>query len=438
MSGRFAERASPDAAGSASAGPRAVRRSAASGSRLRLFGDRLRLTELRFASATIGICLVLQRFILPLGDPGISVAVPLVFGLAGLGLINGCLAFERRRLGFYMALCAVGLVSMIVQINLPLSIAPRQSIQSLIYWLAITGFAAFQFGRAVDEAEFMRVVNRWLGFLAIAGILQFLAQFVGLAIFSFTDYVPDNLLIENQYAVVIPMESGFTRANGFFLVEPSVFSQFMAVGLIVEWLYFQRPQQFGLFLAGLLAAVSGTGWMILGAFVVQVAIITGGRGLLQAILAIGVGVGVLVAVSFGAPEVADAFLNRFYEFWLPGTSGYERFVSPFLVMGDVFRERSWAFITGIGPGATGALTITYVYNLFTVAKVLLEYGIFGLIFYLALVLTGHRTRRQRLMLLPLMVFLMFTGGYHQFPPILFFVILVGTVATLKQEAALTD
>jgi hypothetical protein len=42
----------------------------------------------------------------------------------------------------------------------------------------------------------------------------------------------------------------------------------------------------------------------------------------------------------------------------------------------VFRERSWAFITGIGPGATGALTITYVYNLFTVAKVLLEYGIY--------------------------------------------------------------
>jgi len=41
------------------------------------------------------------------------------------------------------------------------------------------------------------------------------------------------------------------KANGFFLIEPSVFSQFMALALIIELLTTRRPRHMLLFIAAL-------------------------------------------------------------------------------------------------------------------------------------------------------------------------------------------
>ena len=398
-------------------------------------GRRLNLTELGFSSATIGICLVLQRFALPSGDLRISVAVPLVGALALWGLINGRLAIDPRRLGLYLGLCATGAVAMATQISIPLAIAPRQSIPSLVYWLGITGLAVLRFGAPVEETRFMRVLVGWLTLLSLAGLVEFVLQFANISLFSFSDFVPGTFLIEDQYAVVIPVQdAGFNKSNGFFLVEPSVFSQFLAIGLIAEWLYFHRVTRIALFLAGLAVSVSGTGWLVLAAFVIQISVVAGGRGLVQALIAVGIVLGLLAGAMMAVPEVADAFVGRMYEFTLPGTSGNERFVTPFLAIGDVLEAAPWSVITGIGPGAAETLTVPYVYHLNTPTKIIMEYGIFGLLFYLGLLLTATRSRRQTLMVLPLMVLLMFTGGYQQFPPILFFVVLLTTIATLREAA----
>jgi hypothetical protein len=387
----------------------------------------------QFVVAILFASLVLQRFGLPVGDLRVHAVTPVALVAAIAGLHAGTLGLDRRRVALLLALGAVALVSTAARANLAAPIAPRSSLPSLAYWLFLTSFVALSFGRAVPEEWFFRRVAWWLGLVAVAGLAQFAAQFAGLSLFSFAGLVPGSLLVEHLFAVEIALESGVMRSNGFFLVEPSVFSQLMAVGLMIETLYFRRTAWMALFLAGLLAAVSGTGWLVLGAFVVQLGIGLGLRGaVLAAALAMGLVLG-LVALSFLAPEIAEGLFDRMGEFSMVGTSGYERFVTPWLVLRDVLDQVPWALATGLGPGTAEQLTLPYVYHVNTPLKLLLEYGIAGLGLYLAAILSARRTRRQRTLVLPMLVLLLLTGGYHQFAPMLFLVVLVITVARLEES-----
>jgi len=393
-----------------------------------------RLSVNAFTWGTLFSCLVLQRFAVPAGgELKISLATPLVLGLAAWGLVSGTLIIERRRMALYFGLCAVALFSVGTQINLPLAIAPRMSLTSLAYWLAITAFAVLRFRHSISEVAFFRIVSFCLAVVAVAGLAQFILQFANASLFAFSGIVPDNFLIEEQYAVTIPIDHGLNRSNGFFLVEPSVFSQFMAIGVIVEALYFRRATHFALFFAALLASVSGTGWMVLGSYIVVLAISSGRRGLLGAILLAAGCALAFTALSLVLPDVADMMSGRLSEFTLPGTSGHERFVTPFMALQSLLDAAPWSIVTGIGPGASEQIIIPYVYHLNTPIKVLMEYGAFGLMFYLSLLMLGTRTKRQAMLLVPLMVLLLLTGGYHQFSPILFAVLLIGTVAFVHQD-----
>ncbi len=386
-----------------------------------------------FTWGTLFCCLVLQRFAIPAGGLKISVATPLVLGLAAWALASGTLVIERRRMALYCGLCAVALFSVATQINLPLAMAPRMSLTSLYYWLAVTAFAVLRFRHSVSETAFFRIVSLALAALAVAGLAQFVLQFVGLSFFSFVGIVPDQFLIEEQYNVTIPIDRGLNKSNGLFLVEPSVFSQFMAVGVVVEALYFRRAAFLALFFAALLFSMSGTGWMVLGSYIVVLAISAGRRGLVGAILLAAGCALAFTALSVALPDFADMMSGRVYEFTLPGTSGHERFVTPFLALQDLLNAAPWVSVTGVGPGASEQLMIPYVYHLNTPIKVLMEYGIFGLMLYLGLLTWGTRTKRQATLLAPLMVLLLLTGGYHQFSPILFAVLLIGTVAYVHQD-----
>jgi hypothetical protein len=391
----------------------------------------------RFVGMTLAICLLLQRFALPFGTLAISVATPLVFLLIAWGLLRGVLTVERRRAACFCGLLAVALIASAMHYDVPLAFAPRISLNSLTYWLAITGFAIFRLREPMEEGRFFRIVNQWLGIVAIAGICEFIGQFVGLRLFSFTGLISPKLLIEHEYAVVIPLEgSGILRSNGFFLVEPSVFSQFMAVGIIIEWLCFRRLVRLGLFFAALLVSISGTGWLVLIAFLLQSAFTSGVRGSLRMLGLATVGLLALVVANFVLPEVTGTLFGRVGEFSETGSSGYARFITPVMALSQVLHEAPWTFFTGLGPGAASNLLLAFKYWLNTPVKVLLEYGVFGLIFYLSLLLVADRTRYQTALVLPLLVLLMFTGGYQEFSPILFPVLLITSVAFLRGAAGL--
>ncbi len=393
------------------------------------------LTAERFVGITFGVCLFLQRFALPYGSLEVSIATPLVLLLSGWGLMVGVLIIDRRRAAFFLGLVACGLIATAVHATLPLAIAPRTSLNSLIYWLAITAFAVLQLRAPMEERRFFSLLTVRLELVAVAGIAEFVAQLIGLRLFSFSGLVPADFLIEREYDVVAPVAgTSLLRSNGFFLVEPSVFSQFMAVGVIVEWLLFRRPARLALYLAALLVSVSGTGWLVLSVFVVELAFVTGALGALRALVLAGACILVLTLASLVIPDITSALTGRTGEFAVQGSSGYERFVTPFLVLTQVLSAAPWSILTGIGPGASEQLLVPYFYQLNTPVKVMLEYGVPGLLFYLLLLLDAVRTPTQWLLIGPLLVLLMFTGGYQEFSPVLFPALLIGTVALLRPNA----
>ena len=395
------------------------------------------LTPARFVGAILAICLLLQRFALPFGSLELSVAAPLGLLLAVWGLAVGILTIDRRRAACFLGLCAMALIATAVHVNVPVAIAPRISLNSLAYWLIITAFAILRLREPMPEVQFFRLVSAWLTVVAAAGVLAFVGQFVGLTLFSFSHLVPARLLIEDQYAVVIPLKgSGILRANGFFLVEPSVFSQFMAVGIIIEYLTFRRPLQMLLYVAGLLVAVSGTGWLVLAAFLISFLPTMRLRRLLQVLALVAVCGAAIVAASFILPTITAGLFDQTGELSQPGSHGYARFVTPFMALGRVLHDAPWTLATGLGPGASQDLLLPFKYTLNTPVKIVMEYGIFGLSMYLGVILVARRSARQSALLVPLMVLLMFTGGYQEFPPILLSVLLIATVALLRDGETL--
>ena len=387
-----------------------------------------------FVTLTLFTCLVLQRFAIPVGDLAISVATPILLGAAAWGLGAGWLVIDRRRMALFLGLIALAALSTILRLALPVGIAPRTSLSSLLHWLVLTSFAVLAFRDRMPERRFFAMVNNWLAFIAIAGIAQFALQFVGISVFGFTGLLPERLLLEHLYVTdqVLAWGASLKRANGFFLLEPSIFAQFMAVALMIEALCFRRALWFGLFTAGMLVSVSGTGFLVLAGFGVALAIGAGLRGVAMVVLmAMGAALALGLA-SLALPDVAETLLLRSGEFSQPGTSGHERFVTPFMMMRDVFHAAPWAAFAGIGPGTSEFLELPYRYWVNTPAKLVTEYGLVGFGLYLALIVSAQRSAAQRILVLPVLVLLLLTGGYHQAAPLLFPMLLLITVARLEE------
>ena len=213
--------------------------------------------------------LLLQRFAVPLGGWKIALETPVGLGLAASGLLTGTLAFDRRRLVLLLGIVTIGLLATVVGSSVRITVAPPPGLGSLANWLAISSFAALTFRHAVPEERLFGVISLCAAGIAAAGIAQFVLQFAGLDLFRFAGVVPSRFLMEAgifNTSNPIFYGSSIMRANGMFLVEPAVFSQVMAIAIIVEMLYFHRPARLLLYFAGLLISVSGTGWLVLIAF----------------------------------------------------------------------------------------------------------------------------------------------------------------------------
>lgn len=388
---------------------------------------------LRFTSATLCVTLLLQRFGLSLGFKPFSIVGPIGLSLAAFALAQGTLVFHRFRLGAFLVL-SIGVVAGLTWEG----ISPgggqggEPNLQSMMQFLLLTSFAVLTFAEPVDEMRFFKKVNFWFGFVAAAGILQFVAQFAGVRIFAFTGLVPGVLLYEFGYNVQIPVGIGeLFKSNGFFLIEPSTFSQVMALALIIEMLAFRRAKYLALFAGGLLLSFSGTGWIVLASFVVTAVIGMGWRG-----IAIGTAtmlfLGALLGVGYLlVPSAAHNLERRVDEISRPGTSGHRRFVTPFWVLDDALTARPSAAIIGLGSGVSERLNTSYEYDVNTPVKVALDYGFPALLAYVLLFVAGRKSRVQAAITVPACVMFFVTGAYQQFPPVIFLVLLLISVARLR-------
>lgn len=388
-----------------------------------------------FITGILFLCVFMQRFGVPLAGGGmiLNVVGPLGLGLAIIATFAGILAFDRVRLPIFLTLVTF---VMLGQVHAYLGVVAYNGVidmPSMAQWLGITSFTVFVCTQRIPEDEFFALVNRFLLVIAFAGIIQFFAQFIGISIFRFTGWLPSSMLAERGWHLQIPMGIGdLYKSNGFFLVEPSVTSQFLAMGIIIEILFFRRWLYLLVFGFTLVLADSGTGELVLAAFVLTVAARLRWKGVALAALSILFAAVIAGAVMLLVPAVANIAVERLNEFNTRGSSGFTRFVTPFWLLSDVLREYPIAAFFGIGAGTSERLTLPYLYAVDTPVKIAVEYGFPVLGLYLSLFLSGRRTPRQSALVPPAFVLLMAAGGYQQFGPVVYLMVLLICTVSLSE------
>jgi hypothetical protein len=403
--------------------------------------ERVARRTLALTGTLILACMMLQRFVIPYGGSQTSLVGPVGFAIAAVGLMSGALTFDRRRFLIYLLFGAAVLLGQGANALVSSPFNVPIGWMSVLQFLALNGFATLAFSHDIDEARFFRVINGCFAFIAVAGLIQFVLQFAGAPLFRFSGVLPGQILTERltgggyNNEISIPFGGGF-KSNGFFLAEPSIFSQFMGVALAIETLYFRRPLFFGLFLAGLLASLSGTGWIVLGMFVLTLAFTMGRRGILLAggiTLALGLA---MLILALSVPVVFDAFVGRYNEFFEVGSSAQIRFITPFWIGREIIDRAPWTLLLGVGSGVSEHVWHSYDGGINTPVKIALENGIPVLILYILLIGLNRHTSGQRRLLPPLLAMLALAGGYAQFPPVLFPILMIITVSSLTPSLIL--
>jgi hypothetical protein len=256
-------------------------------------------------------------------------------------------------------------------------------------------------------------------FVAIAGCVQFGLQFAKISIFSFSRFLPDAILLEPDYNVAVPLGFGseVMKANGFLLLEPSIFSQYVSMAVLIEVLYFKRIVRLAVLLTALAVSFSGTGLLVLGCGACALLLFER-RAIPSAVLPIVISAFLaIVVIALLAPQYAELFIGRSSELSSTQTSGFLRFISPYRALRDVAGEPRILF--GFGPGSAERFQLTYSYGVNALTKILLDYGILGFIPYVALIIVSYVRRAAPTLSVAGLFWFVAGGGYHLTPAIVF-------------------
>ena len=322
----------------------------------------------------------LPRFALHFGaarDFELSLAAVVTLGCTALLVLIGAVRPDPVRLALYCLTMACMLVSATMAGG---GWAGRISAPSFLLltsmYLAYVFVVPAEDGAVYDAT--MRVFRRFALFVAVVGICQFALQFVirGPDLFTWETYLPKDILAQNFHAV-IPVPGAVDRlykSNGFFLLEPSQLSQFIALAIILELARYRPSWRLPVLGLALLLSYSGTG-MTLCAVFVPLLLIHRGHGRLLVFLAVAA---FFLAVFADLIHLTATF-DRLQEFGSDQSSAFARFLSPLYLFHDYVYPQIQTTLFGFGPGSIESFRDAQDYTIFdpTWGKVLFEYGLVG-------------------------------------------------------------
>ena len=334
--------------------------------------------------------IIAATFVSKIGIPGLAslaltFAIPLIYAALAVGSIAGRLVLVPWRFAWFVAMIAT---LWLVQVfgNGAFSVAS-------LLMLTVLHFP-YCFGlRSGSELQ----VRAWAFFrgvsvtIAALGIAQYVLQFVvgpQLA-FPLEHFMPVSMKVEGFNVLAwIEYASTTFRSNGVVMLEPSFFSQLLAVAVIGELVVDPNPRvwRLALYAAGVLVSYSGTG-LIAVAICLPVWLVTRRKwSWLLGGLAI-----VAAPVALVASGVADdnpfvkVFADRVTEFASPQSSGFARFVGGFYMFEQYLWSDDWGALFGYGAGTF--LPYSQLAHMpahgMALFKMLFEFGIVGATVYFA-------------------------------------------------------
>ena len=372
-----------------------------------------------WASGVImGASLFLQRFAVPAGDVKVQVASIVTIAVVLWGMMTHRIKLSAASFTLFLALLAIALATYLVNSQLVLRAGVRLSHVSMIHFLGLFALFSFRFARPVDQLKVFALYQDLIAVVVLCGFAQFLLQFVGIEFFSFVPYVPGDYLVESLYNVVIPISGRGApyKANGMFLVEPSMLSQVTAVAIAIEVTCFRRPLRLLLLAGGMLIAVSGTGVIVLAVFLL-VFLANPRNARPQEILGLAIAAAIAgLAVYLAFPEIFERMLSRVDEFEAQGSSAHQRFTSILSGLTYAYERFPDFLLWGIGPGSAEVLTGERAIGINTLTKVLIEYGLLAFVVWFVYHVAAVWYRHLAAIALPVLVFFWTGGNYQQFGP----------------------
>ena len=339
----------------------------------------------RYGFVALAIALVLtDRFAVSISSLPLGATLPITYILLLLLLMHRKLAIDPGALLFYVAATTVAVLSYFLNINAfggsPASVASMALL--LVIYLPLVFTLKAETTTAAQWRWMMRVLSNVLLVSAITGIVQFYAQFVIHEpwLFDASLLIPDPIRGQGLYNSAIRLGS-FYKSNGFFTREPSGFSYLMAFGLLVELALFKRRWRMAAFVLALALSYSGTGILVLA-----IGLLLPLR--IKTLLTLGIGGLVVVIGNAAAGDPLDLAFTyaRIGEFTTRGSSAYIRYVAPMQMIDLNIDTTPWSMWVGHGPGMIFRMPGPSEFHDPTWAKLTVEYGMFGFMIFIGLML----------------------------------------------------
>jgi hypothetical protein len=228
--------------------------------------------------------------------------------------------------------------------------------------------------------------------------------------FPFDLALPSSFFIPG-FNLQIPIDDRFPylKSTGLWFLEPSHFSQFLAIAIVIELRYFNRFTHIAMYAFSMILCFSGTGVILLG-IVVPIFLVLRGR---LGVIALAV-LGMISIVVFRDVFPFSVFFDRLADFSNPLASGSGRFFAPYWLVGELMLDRPSVLLWGVGSGEMERITFQTDYFLQDSSwmKLWIEYGIIGLMCFGSFFLYSLFVRSpDRILSLAFLVQFLFLGGY---------------------------
>lgn len=372
-----------------------------------------------FIHANLIFCLLLQRFCVIVGGGVIYWCLPAFFLSLAWLLFTQRATFRGFSTWTYALFAAAALLSTLIALNTSDSRINGLSLPSLLSVLVVyLGLVVVPTSRFHGRRVF-DVFILYARALAVFGIVQYLVQFAGIRIFAFSEAVPAlrPILAEPffNYHPVVAYGSPILRSNGFFLLEPSIFSQILMLAVAVDVLVRRRWLFLPLYGIAYVVTYSGTGLFALvvaSALAILVAPRTSPRLALMAL--VGAIVAAIAAAIF--PDAFAGLVGRSNELNYEGSSGYARYIGQLKLLGEFGGETRT--LVGFGPGALERASIAVTGSINPALKIFFEYGIIGLTCFVVFFVGTLWRRDIAIVSLFMLVNYQLGGGYLLFMPLI--------------------
>jgi hypothetical protein len=282
----------------------------------------------------------------------------------------------------------------------------------------------------VSESMYRRMIKIYLNIMIFFGVIILLQHAMQL-LWTWHSWPNLNRLIPEQflfsgYVYIQPIQFGSSimKPNGIFFLEVSYVSQWTAVALALELVYFRRIWRLVFYAVILLASFAGTGLLLLAICSPVLLTRMSWKSLLGVVAVVAAGVVFAVNINWYG-QVS----HRFGEYQQTKSSANHRFIEPFEVLAEVL-HRDNSMFTGEGPGniPKGESRIWWAST-----KLTYEYGIVPALSFMAFFgyMLFHKAPSQRVAIVLFVLFNLMGGFNIPVYPLLIF--LIGGLFRIKVE-----